>query len=462
MDEEDLILAGLRSPDENKPGPAPAPFSTSKTIIKPAWLSNTNEKTTTTSGAEEPGCPTEGDRTAPQTPVNTSTPAPKSSAKSRGGKTTNKRKATGTAPYQRKTRATGYNNPPSIDLTEEESDETMMRSPPVAMDQHPPPQPKASAPTEIDSLKAYFDGKLDQLKNDITREVSTAVCSQVKQNAEDIRKVREEMANGIKERVAQALGEEMQSVRTEIDKLKDARVGIKPRPHMHSKPSDESPDYWRARRGVRCWPISGPPDDLWGQVGDFFAKTLSIPGSKLNQGDVESIRRIASKRNEKKIKNEVLVTFRDVATRDMIFSYASNLAQYRDLPEPPGIRMEIPMHLNGVFRTLDEYGHTLRQKAGPDFRRNIRFDDSQNTLYMDIYIPNDRIWTRVDATMAAEEVARGREALVATTRQRISSITKESTPASNDVRQAHLPPSRTLQQINKNHAQPPRRWAGDP
>ena len=94
---------------------------------------------------------------------------------------------------------------------------------------------------------------------------------------------------------------------------------------------------------------------------------------------------------------EVVVVFADVETRDRVCSYARNLAQYVDSNNKPtaGVRMYVPTHLGGVYKTLLQYGFNMRERYGPEFRRNIRFDDGEMSLCIDIKVPGKAKWVTV-------------------------------------------------------------------
>ena len=125
--------------------------------------------------------------------------------------------------------------------------------------------------------------------------------------------------------------------------------------------------------------------------------------NELSQKQVINVERInAGKRS--KIKDEVLVVFSSVRVRNMVASYTSNLAEWKGSVPPINFRMEFPDHLAGVFKTLDSYGHVLKGKLGKTTRRNIKFDDTKKTLYMDICPHNEKEWLRVDYELAREEM----------------------------------------------------------
>ena len=115
---------------------------------------------------------------------------------------------------------------------------------------------------------------------------------------------------------------------------------------------------------------------------------MRIPSGEIGRNDVVNIRRMKSGRGRQP-EGEVLVVFSDVDTRDRICSYARNLGQFVDSSGKPtaGVRMYVPTHLGGVHKTPLQYGHNLKQKHGQDFKRNIRFEDAELTLAIDIKLP---------------------------------------------------------------------------
>ena len=55
---------------------------------------------------------------------------------------------------------------------------------------------------------------------------------------------------------------------------------------------------------------------------------------------------------------EVVATFEDSYARDYILMRGPMLSEYRDSKKKPmaGIRLDIPSHLMGVFKTLESFG----------------------------------------------------------------------------------------------------------
>ena len=70
----------------------------------------------------------------------------------------------------------------------------------------------------------------------------------------------------------------------------------------------------------------------------------------------------------------------------MTCSRGPMLMQYRDIVNKPtaGIRLDIPAHLMGVFKTLETFGFSLKRRHGRDFRKYIKFDEFSESLYIQV------------------------------------------------------------------------------
>ena len=86
-----------------------------------------------------------------------------------------------------------------------------------------------------------------------------------------------------------------------------------------------------------------------------------------------------------KNKEEYIVTFESKQVRDAIKANASNLANHR---ETAGMRQHVPDHLQKDFHTLMKQRHSA-------LKRNIKFDEEDNGLFMDIKLKDDSDWKRV-------------------------------------------------------------------
>ena len=59
--------------------------------------------------------------------------------------------------------------------------------------------------------------------------------------------------------------------------------------------------------------------------------------------------------------------------------------------------MDVPDHLSGVHKTLIQYGHAMwvKYQRDSDLKRNIRYDDVEMTLCLDIKFPGKKDWITV-------------------------------------------------------------------
>ena len=141
----------------------------------------------------------------------------------------------------------------------------------------------------------------------------------------------------------------------------------------------------------------------------MMQKVLLVPESEKIGDRIETVRRSRTS-FASKIVDEVIVIFDSSATRDYVFSHAKNLAK---LPAALnagtnsrgayGLRLDYPAHLSSDYRALDAYGAKMRSIAGKGFKRNIRYNDDEMNLYMDVNFPGQDKWIRVSAKMAKEE-----------------------------------------------------------
>ena len=89
-------------------------------------------------------------------------------------------------------------------------------------------------------------------------------------------------------------------------------------------------------------------------------------------------------------------------------SHAKNLAEWtgKEGDKPlAGIRLELPDRLLADFKSLEQYGHALRAKHKAGLKRHIKMDDARLCLYMDVFVPRIKEWTRVDVEMARSDNA---------------------------------------------------------
>ena len=66
------------------------------------------------------------------------------------------------------------------------------------------------------------------------------------------------------------------------------------------------------------------------------------------------------------------------------------------------MRLDYPAYLGQTFSNLEWYGREMRLMHGPGTKRIIRFDDQERSLYIDVKLPGEEYWHKVDAEMAKD------------------------------------------------------------
>lgn len=218
--------------------------------------------------------------------------------------------------------------------------------------------------------------------------------------------------------VPDSVAKEIDRVSKELDRMKAVQAvqtlasqnrgqqQQQPRMRLMGSTEDEERVFWNARKKIRCFPVPGrTQDELWHNTEQFFLNVLAIPEGELPPGAVLDVSRVHVGRRKNAIGDEVVISFDNITSRDIVSSYAPNLADYRrnNGGKAAGIRLEIPDHLRGVFRTLDRHGHTLKDRHGVGLRRNIKYNDTDMTLVMDACLPDSSDWFRVSYEDAVSE-----------------------------------------------------------
>ena len=156
--------------------------------------------------------------------------------------------------------------------------------------------------------------------------------------------------------------------------------------------SENERAFLRSRRSVRLWPVTGSTHgELEKGVRLFMEKHLKISTEVLESLVIEKIVKQGQTRRSK-IQDEVLILLETSQQRDIIQSYAFNLAAVQG---KAGLRLDIPDFLRGTFRMFEEHAAALRTQYGV-VKRAIRFDDIGGSLFMYIKL-EDTEWHRVTA-----------------------------------------------------------------
>ena len=158
--------------------------------------------------------------------------------------------------------------------------------------------------------------------------------------------------------------------------------------------------FLKAIRSIRIWPIDGT-NELEVKVDAFIKTALCMPTKELESVIIEDIYTVRSSPRSRQ-HNEVCVLLRDSDTRELVLSYARNLATYVDVEGNPtaGIRMEIPPHLLMAHKLLIMYGYGLKKRHGRETRRIIKFDLIEQSLYLSYKVPGNELWHDVTPAMA--------------------------------------------------------------
>ena len=162
--------------------------------------------------------------------------------------------------------------------------------------------------------------------------------------------------------------------------------------------------YNLARRTLRLWPVNGATEELIvTETLRFIRQKLMVDKADCRDVDVIRARRTRQPRRSP-TQYEVAVVFLDKHVRDVVASHGKNLAGFTDEngSSTAGVRLEYPGYLGREFRDLDWYGREMRQRHGKGTRRNIKFNDDDNTLYLDICLPGEDFWHRIPHTEARD------------------------------------------------------------
>lgn len=202
--------------------------------------------------------------------------------------------------------------------------------------------------------------------------------------------------------------------------VNEAMEGASGRPTTTSLDDRKFQEYDRARRALRIWPIHGNSDlELRSGVEDFVMNALLV--ESFCQEWVESIEKVHSHARGA-AHDEVVVYFVDKSKRDEIFSARPKLSAYiaPDGKPTSGMRLQIPSHLLPAFKLLESYGYELRKLHGETFRRYIKFEEFERTLYLQVKFPNIDEWFNISVEEARLSKTRKDKRRIASAREYLS------------------------------------------
>ena len=152
--------------------------------------------------------------------------------------------------------------------------------------------------------------------------------------------------------------------------------------------AEQERDYLLARRSMLVWPAADP--DLTIAAENFLTNVLKIPRTTVETMKIEHVERMRQARRSR-IKDEILIRFKTVNDRDAAQSYAPNLAS---VAHAAGLRLHLPGHLMGLFRQFEQHAGALKAKH-PEMKRSLKFDDSVQSLAMDVKLGMLSNWQRI-------------------------------------------------------------------
>ena len=318
--------------------------------------------------------------------------------------------------------------------------------------------------TKMNTTMSKLGEKVGVNTRNLTR-IKETVESNARDNTKEISRIHDLIEKKDRERK-----DDIEELRREFIPIRD-NVAAPPATEADVQPASwREKEYWTSRRKARFWPVKGSsPAELWRNLETFLLHDMRVPTTTIAEKDVMEVVRVLPKppsdravARRTREHDEVLVTFSTAQIRDTVCSYARNLSSFRSEDGLPtaGVRKEIPEFLVGVNRALLHHGSILKRMHGKGFRRNIKFDDSDLTLYMDVCLPGENSWLRVDYAMALEgrkeELKKERDR----TRNRLASSQSDTSETEN-FRPPTPSPSRASSSNSNMHPRAGPSWGAD-
>lgn len=289
---------------------------------------------------------------------------------------------------------------------------------------------------EFDTFTGKFEAKITDLTGSVAACNNNLGALASKVDAINVREEVEEILDAREERlqiqIKKNINDETAQLRRDIAALHERQKRLEERPTTEEPDNHERLEaggkgsqggkvegnqkdskYWHSRRCLRVWrelegndPVN---DDRVAE--DFIHGVLQVEEEDFEyKTEVERTRRIRTGRAGN-TRIEILIVFNNIDTRDFVHSHARNLASHVDQKgkRTAGIKMEVPVHLLSTFKVLEKHGHELKKKYGAPLRRQIMYDDDNQSLYLDVKMSQESSWERVSPdTAEAERMVRER------------------------------------------------------
>ena len=161
-------------------------------------------------------------------------------------------------------------------------------------------------------------------------------------------------------------------------------------------------NFLLARRQLRLWPIPGGKEE---DLEVFLSEKLRMDSGFIRD-EMGKVQMARTKEPKNKNKDEYIITFESKQIRDAVKAAAPNLANHR---ETAGMRLQIPAHLQTDFHTLMNLSYDLKKRY-PGLKRNVKFDEDDFGLFMDLKLDDEGDWQRVKPAQArAANKKRGKD-----------------------------------------------------
>ena len=160
-----------------------------------------------------------------------------------------------------------------------------------------------------------------------------------------------------------------------------------------SKSERQETSFLLARRSLRLWPVPGGSKE---RLEDYMKTKLRLSQTFIEE-ELGAVALSRPKEPKNRNKDEYIAVFESKHIRDAVKAAAPNLANFR---ETAGMRLHIPDHLQRSFQALMNLSFDLK-KRHPTLKRNVKFDEEDGGLYMDIKLNDEAEWRRVKPDQAA-------------------------------------------------------------
>ena len=278
--------------------------------------------------------------------------------------------------------------------------------------------------TKLAKMMKGIENKIEQSEVRMAAKLDTKIDSMTKALEERMQKTEQAVANTQAELSELKAATSEQSINILVERALSRRPaeasrepGRRPRAFGRLAVDIEEPDfsstparpdrltnearedrYWEARRQLRVWPVDQAAGLVEG-VEKFFVDKLLISETRLHH--LKFTTRPLISRADSVAQDQVVVTFESVSQRDEVRAKASNL---RGAEKGVGCQLEPPDHLRGQYQALQNLAFCLK-KRNPELKRNIKFDDRELALIMDVKTAEG--WKTIDY-QAAKDILRRR------------------------------------------------------